>query len=739
MKKLIISIALLTSAITAHAQLKTDANIFGHVVNSEDEEHVPFINLVVEGTRLGAMTDASGHYIITNLPEGKHTLIVTGMGYETKSKDFEITTKQTIEIDFEVDYIGINLDEIIITSSPTASGFRYQPDMSYMGEKLQQRTEVSFGEMLNGAPGVTMRSFGSSPARPVIRGMDGDRILVLENGERMGDISETSADHSIALDPLVANRVEVIRGPASLLYGSSALGGVINLMTTDIPDRWDPGTSGVVSLQGATMNKMGAGFGRLSYGGENMAVTGRFAHRQSSDITTPDGTLPGSSMNNYDGAIGAGYNNGSTSGGASLSVTGQNYEIPENIENPNEGVEIRMERQAFQGRLNHERKGFFDKGQLRFNTSRLFQQEIEYEIADGNRDEEVELEYEKFNFSSTLTLQHKPFEFFDRGAIGVNLHAHHMEVRGDEAYTPGEQRMNFGLFTFQELPISSKIRLQAGLRIDFQQTSTLSNQIFEVISKKRNALNYSGSIGFNHRPVEGLEIGGQFARSHRNPSVEELYANGVHLGAGVFEIGNADLKDEVGQGADFFINWLGDILQIEFALFANYFRNYIVFEPTGNTNPASGYPIFRYFGDEARLMGGELSAGLKLHENFTLGVGSDYVNGQRMNNGKHYLPFIPPMRFNANFEYDFGFGWIGGKVLSALKQDRVAPDEDVTDGYTLIGLNAGVRLKSPGRHVLILRIDNLLDERYRDHLSRIEDRNFPMPGRNISLAYRWFF
>lgn len=739
MKRFYIAFTILTCAIFAQAQTKTDANVFGHVISSEDGEHVPFINLVIEGTRMGTMTDASGHYIITNLPEGKHTLIVTGMGYETKSKDFEITAKQTIEIDFEVDYIGINLDEIVITSSPTASGFRYQPDMTYMGENLQKRSEISFGEMLNGAPGVAMRSFGSSPARPVIRGMDGDRILVLENGERMGDISETSADHSIALDPLVANRVEVVRGPASLLYGSSALGGVINIMTTDIPDRWDPGASGVLSLQGATMNKMGAGFGRFTYGGESMAVTGRLAHRQSSDITTPDGIIPGTSMNNYDGAIGVGFNNGGTSGGGSFSATGQNYEIPENIEDPNEGVEIRMERQAFQGRINHERNGFFDKGQLRYNTSRMYQQEVEYEIADGNRDEEVELEYEKYNFSSTLTLQHKPFEFFDRGAVGLNLHAHHMEVRGEEAYTPGEQRMNFGLFTFQEIPISSKMRIQAGLRVDFQHTSALSNQAFQNISKSRNAINYSGSIGFNHRPVEGLEVGGQFARSHRNPSVEELYANGIHLGAGVFEIGNTNLKDEVGQGADFFINWLGDVLQVEFALFANYFRNYIVFEPTGNTDPTSGYPIFQYIGDEARLMGGELSAGLKLNEDITLGFGADYVDGRRMNNGKNYLPFIPPIRLSANYEYDFGIGWIGGKVLSALKQDRVAPDEAVTEGYTLIGLNAGVRLNSPGRHVLILRVDNLLDERYRDHLSRIEDRNFPMPGRNISLAYRWFF
>jgi iron complex outermembrane recepter protein len=442
------------STITANGQRDTDANVFGHVVSVREGEHIPFINVIIEGTRLGTITDASGHYILTNLPEGRHTLVVKGMGYETKSVEFEISANQSIEIDVEVHYTGVDLDEVVITASPTASGFRYQPDMTYMGEDLQRRSEVSFGEMLNGEPGVAMRSMGSSPARPVIRGMDGDRILVLENGERMGDISETSADHTISLDPMVASRLEVVRGPASLLYGSSALGGVINLMTTDIPDRWDRGSAGIVSLQGATMNSMGAGFGRYTYGNDTWAVSGRFAHRRASDITTPAGVVRGTSMNNIDGSLGAGFNTGRSTGGVSLSLTDMAYEIPENIDNPDEGVEIRIQRQAMQGRLNFQNSGFFDRGQLRFNATRMFQQEIEYEWLDGVVDEDVEIEYEKYAISSTFTIQHKPFEIFDRGAIGLNFHGHTLDVGGIEAYTPGERRVNLGIFTFQEIPLS---------------------------------------------------------------------------------------------------------------------------------------------------------------------------------------------------------------------------------------------------------------------------------------------
>ena len=739
MRKITIIAMLSIAYLNSLGQTKTDANIFGHIISTADGEHIPFINVLVKDSRIGTITDASGHYILTNIPIGEHTLIVSGLGFETKAIDFSIQAKQTIEIDVEVVPTDINLDAIVITSSPTASGFRYQPDMSYMGEELQKRSEISFGEMLNNSPGVAMRSMGSTPARPVIRGMDGDRILVLENGERMGDISETSADHSIALDPLAASRVEVIRGPASLLYGSSALGGVINIMTTDIPDRWDEGSRGVFSLQGATMNGMGAGFGRYTYGDETWAATGRVAYRQSSDITTPDGVIHGTSMSNLDAAAGYGFKSKNKSGGLSFSLANQVYEIPEHIEIPEEGVEIQMQRLALQGRMNIERKGFFDKAQVRFNATRMNQQEVEYEWIDGDRDDEVELEYEKYSLSSTATIQHKPFSFFDRGAVGINLHAHNMDVRGEDAYTPGEVRVNLGAFTFQEIPLSNKMRLQAGLRIDFQHTSAIFGDDTPFANGKRNALNYTGSLGFNHRPIEGLEVGGQFARSHRNPSVEELYANGVHLGAGVYEIGNINLKDEVGQGGDFFIRWTNEILEVELASFVNVFRNYIIFEPTGNFDPESGYPIFQYSGDEARLMGAELSAKLRPFNGFEIGLGSDFVDGRRITNGKEYLPFIPPFRITASVEYDFKAGWIGANMVSAAKQDRVAPDEEETDGYTIIGLSAGYRLSKYGRHILILRVDNLLNQRYRDHLSRIEDRNFPMPGRNISLAYRWFF
>ncbi|TVR43301.1 MAG: TonB-dependent receptor [Bacteroidia bacterium] len=745
MKNIIIPLFLFLFVFTNQARAveqqrpATDANVFGHIINTETGEHIPFINILVEGTRIGTITDASGHYLLTNLPPGEHRLIVQGLGFETTYKSFVAVKDVSIEVDVEIRPTAIDLAEVVFTSSPTRSGFRYQPDQAFLGEALQRRSEASFGEMLNSELGVNMRSLGSAPSRPVIRGLDGDRILVLQNGERMGDVSETAADHSISLDPLAASRVEVVRGPASLLYGSSALGGVINLITTDIPEDWDMGVSGILSAQGATVNDMAAGFGRFTYGNENRAATARFSMRQSGNINTPEGIITSTSMSNYDGSAGMGFTGDGLNGGFSASFTGQNYQIPESMEE-DEKIEIRMQRQGLQGNLYRQREGLFDRAQLRFNASRMFQQEIEMELEeDGSWDEDVELEYEKYTFSSTLTLQHRPVGSLDRGAIGFNLYGHHMDVGGDEAFTPGERRITIALFTFQEVPLTNRFRLQGGLRLDYQNTAAIANELFPDINISRHALNYSSSIGLNFRPFQGMEIGGQFARSHRNPAIDELFADGPHLGAGVYEIGDPDLRDEIGQGVDLFMNYKNEKIQFEIAGYVNHFYNFIIFQPTGQTDEGSGYPIFRYEGDEARLVGGEIGFGYTPTEKLSLGLGADYVNGRRNGNGDDYLPFIPPFRVMANAEYDFGSFWLGGRVQLVSKQDRVAPEEEVTKGYTIVGAQAGYRLDFSGRHVIILRADNILNEAYRDHLSRIEDRNIVMPGRNFNLAYRWYF
>jgi len=737
----IISLITLFLSLTVYANATdeqrpaTDANVFGHVIDAETGQHIPFITLMVEGTRIGTMTDASGHYKLTNLPIGEQVIIAQGVGYERLTQKVFLEAHRSIELDFELTPVAISLKEIVITSSPTASGFRYQPDRLFLGEELQRRSEASFGEMLRKESGLNMRSMGSAPSRPVIRGLDGARILVLQNGERMGDISETSADHSISLDPLAASRVEVVRGPASLLFGPSALGGVVNIFTTDIPDDVGKETSGVLSLQGASVNDMLAGFGRVTTGNGNVAGTARFSFRNAGETNTPTGIVPGTELRNFDGAVGAAFMGNNRSGGIAFSLNNQVFGLPVFDVQDEESVELRMQRISAQGRYNIIRSGFFDRGKLRFNISRMNQDEVE--IEDGI--EEIGLSFLKYSLSSSLTFQHRPFSFLDRGAIGLNLLAHNMDVKGAEAFAPGERQVTAGIFTFQEIPLSNTFRLQYGLRLDAQHTAAIANEVFPNVNQSRTTLNYSGSMGANFRPLPGWEIGAQLARSYRNPKVNELYSDGVHLGAGVYEVGNPRLKDEIGNGGDLFIKYSNNRFEAELALFHKRFQNYIIFAPTGEVDLQSGFPVFRYEGDFASLWGGEFSGVWRPANFFQLNFGVDYVQGQRIGDEIEPLPFIPPLRARTSFEFDLGNFWFGANAVAVSAQNRVAPEELPTDGYLLLGATAGIRLNKGGRHVLMIRADNLLDKAYRDHLSRIENRNFLMPGRNVNLTYRWFF
>ncbi len=717
---------------------ENNARVSGYVTGEEDGEKVPFINVMLEELKIGTISDVNGYFKLINVPEGQHILVISGMGYVTERIDFEIKADQTLELDIKIEYQGLDLDEVVITSSPTARGFRYQPDNVYTGEELQRRADVSLGEMLDGEPGIAMRSMGPTPSRPVIRGLDGDRILILQNGERMGDISETSAGHAISLDPLSSNRVEVVRGPASLLYGPSAIGGVINLMTTDIPEDWDQGPSGVVSLQGASNNDMGAGFGRFAWGSENWASTGRFSYRKAGDVNTPGGIIPSTYMESYDGSIGMGFKNDNLNGGFNLSLGKQHYGIPEELDDPDVNAEVRIRQQMMQGRLHFRVNDFFDKAQLRMHASHFIQQEVEMEFEDGFIEEHLEVEFNKMNVSSTLTLQHQPVGIFDRGALGFNIYGRRLDITGNDAFTPNEDRINLGMFTFQEIPISRVLRLQFGARLDFLRATALPNDFVDM-SITRNTFVYAGSAGLNYRPAEGWEIGGQFARSHRYPMLEELFAYGPHLCAGIYEIGSVDLSDEIGYGSDLFARWTAGSFNAEIAGFYNYFSNYIIMQPTGETDEGSGLLVVEYLGDRARLLGGEISAGWKIFGGLNTELGLDYVLGERLSAERENLPFIPPFRFSGRLEYDYGKGWIGSRIRAVASQNNVAPEEEPTSGYSLFDLSAGYRMNGSGQHVIILRVQNLLDTEYRDHLTRIEERNFPMPGRNFNLAYRWFF
>jgi iron complex outermembrane recepter protein len=664
------------------------------------------------------LTCGAGRFQFHGVPEGPVVLRVETMGYRSVERRVEVVDRSAVLI-IELEPDPIAMRALVATATPLRGGVRYQAAKALDAEALQRRSAQSLGQILDGEPGVSMRSMGPAPARPVIRGLDGDRILVLANGQRMGDFLATGPDHAVAMDPLTTDRVEVVRGPASLLYGSSALGGVVNLLREDIPRSWTPGT----------------------VGGERWAGTGRLSFQRSGDMRAPgteEGRLVGTHSRRLSGAAGLGFSGDRSRGGFSLDFLSHDFGIPEEIDDPDEEIEIRSSRQRLAGEMDWRRDGFLDQIELRMAATRFFQQEVEMEWEPvGSYEEGVEHELTRQVLGAVLTAAHGSLGPIGQGAVGLSLLAQGLAATGDDEFHPAARSFSAAAFLFEEVPVSRRIRLQAGARFETEWLEARPNEKFPDVRNERTAFTVSGSMGAHFRPAEGLEVGAQLARAHRAPLVEERYAHGPHLGAGRYEIGDPDLPNEIGHGLDLFARYGAEGVVVELTGFINRIDNFIITRATGEE--MSGLPVHIHEADAAELVGGEASLDLRALPGLTLRSTADMVRGSRRDAERTPLPYMPPVRAMLEAEYDGGTWWLGGRGRTAAAQNRVA-HEDPTDGYTVFDLQAGLRpLGGTAGHTVVLRVENLLDTVYRDHLSRVEERRYPMPGRNISLSYRWRF
>jgi iron complex outermembrane receptor protein len=675
--------------------------------------------------------------VLENLEHGIWQLEVRSVGFE--SIFVEITHPADEDPEFELKPSVVQSADVIVTASPIGRNIQYQPAQSLNAEQLQQRAAPSLGEILDGNPGVTTRSFGSAPARPVIRGFDGDRVLVLQNGERMGDLSGTAVDHAVALDPLAMDRVEVVRGPASLMYGSGAIGGVVNLFSADMPREWELGSQSALASHVSSMNNMGAGLISTRFGTDRFAVNGRMIYRNGGDLTTPDGKLPDTALRNLSFGAGMGYRMGPVETG--VSITGMNYDygLPEMIDDLNESIEIRMNRLNIQSISTMEMDRFFDHAELRMHYSDYSHDEAEISrIPAGPVTESIAITFAQQTLSSSLLLRHRktgPLE----GALGISFNRSALQLGGGDALTPNASGTFLAGFIYEEIGLTDALSMKTGLRMEWKDTRVKTNELFRDASvfEDRTDLIFSGALGLNYSRSEAFTTGFQVARAYRTPTIEELYSFAPHTAAGSFDRGNPDLQNEISLGADAFADYKGERISWQLSLFANRISNYVDFFPTGETHQPSGLPVFEYGSKNAILYGFEFLAGVRLSSLLTAEAGADYVRGYEYTGNKNDLTFIPPFRVYASLKAEKGRWHAGPRVRVVSPQNRVAPNEQPTAGYVLIGADAGTRLRDG--ITLSLRLDNLLNERYRDHLSRVENRNAPMPGRNLNVMLRWEF
>ncbi|HEX2168269.1 MAG TPA: TonB-dependent receptor [Longimicrobiales bacterium] len=694
----------------------------------------------VVGSSRQDVTHEGGEFHLVSLPAGEHTVLVERLGYRREVRELTLSAGETVHIEVEMTSSAIALPGIVVTGTTRESlgDMTVRPANVVSGQELTRQMDVTLAATLENEPGLAVASVGPATARPVIRGLGGDRVLVLEDGARVGDLSSSSSDHALSVDPLNAQRIEVVRGPAALLYGSNAIGGVINLIREEIPASIPEQARGMASLQAQSVNRglAGGASGETGWGG--FAVRGEGSFRRAGDLDTPRGTLENTELQTY--SLSAGLSRVFRQGHVGLAYRYYDnaYGIPGGFVGAHpEGVDVEMRRHALHAAARVDRTfGPFNELELDGKYTHYYHRELESAGIIGT-------EFGLLTGAGELTARHGALGPLESGAMGVRVGWSDYAAGGSSHTSPAVE-WTAATFLLEELALGS-VRLQGGARFDWHRIEPLEQEESDIGTiRTRTFGSLSGSLGVLFTAAEGIGIGASLARAYRTPDIGELFSEGPHLAAYSFEVGNPDLDAEVGVGADVFVRINRDRYHAEIAAFHNALDNYIYYRDTGEQTD-SELPIYQATGTDAVLVGFEAGGGVEIVPHVLLNGSVSYVRGT-ITDTDEPLPMMPPLRGLIATRYERPEFFAGVSFRAAADQARVAEQEfeTATVGYGVLDADAGVRWTALGRvQSVSVRVDNVTNEVVFDHLSRIRDRDtnerVPGPGRSASMTYRVVF
>jgi iron complex outermembrane recepter protein len=667
------------------------------------------------------VTGDDGAARFENVAPGVYDVAVRHSGFAPARTDVTVADGPPISVPVGL-AAQVHFSESVTVSPDARDTFEsYQPASVLGGEDLQQRLGNTLGATLASEPGVNVRSFGSGNARPVVRGLDNDRVLILENGARTGDLSSQSADHGVTLDPATATQIEVVRGPATLLYGSSAIGGVVNLVSDEIVTKPLNGVHGAFTLQGATVDENAGIAGNLSGGNGTLAYRVNGSAQRTDDYDTPEGKVPNSqsisksaggsvSTTGQDGFLGASYQYVDTRYGVPFVEEGGTTLHPRRHR-----VDLRGEKRNMDGFLSGIKflGGFRDYKHDEIEASGEIATTFTNRVTEGN-----------------LYLNHRAYGPLT-GTFGLRGEYRDYSTVGEEALAPPTTQKSVSGFLYEELTFRH-LSLQFGGRLDHSSFDPDGAAAERPDVPKRDFTNFSGSIGVLGHLRDDLTLALNLARAARNPSLEELYNLGAHVGNFAFEIGDPNLATEVGYGADLSLRYRVPRFAGTATVFINDVDRFIFPFQTGEVE--EDLPVVQFTSADSRFTGFEAHVDAALTNDLWLVLGGDAVHGEPRDGGGA-LPRIPPYRLWAGLRYEHKGLHVEGEVKNVGDQGRVYGAETPTDGYTLVNAHVSYQ-RTTGRavHTWTLRSDNIGDELYRNHLSYIKDLA-PEMGRTFKLVY----
>jgi len=717
----------------AHLRGQDNTTVDGRVLDAGGS---PLAGATVQlvGSGTSAVTDGTGTFRLVRVEPGTHSLVVERLGYATETRGFT-TESGTASLTIEMTPSPLDIGGFIVTGalSEREAAQTLRPTNVLSGQQLQRRLQATVAATVASEPGMAAATMGPGIAQPVIRGMSGDRVLMLEDGARVADVSNTHADHPTALDPASARRIEVVRGPASLLYGSNALGGVVNVIRDEVPTSVPYRATGSATGQAASVN---AGYGisgsMLMGVTEHVPLRIEGSGRTSEDLQTPLGDLANTDAETWSAAVGTGWVDdwGSISG--AVRTYRNDYGVPGGFAGGhNVGVRTGMERTASKLRAQiHNPFGPFNSLQI----DGLFSDYRHEEVETGGI---VGTIFERKLGSGDAIARHDGWGPFSAGAIGGRASWEDLGYQG-QLSTPDSRRYMAAGFIFEEIDLSA-VRIEAGLRYDWVQVDPGQNDPNTSIGhvRARTFQSGSGSLGLLYDFARGFTVGASVAQAFRAPDVGELYSEGPHLATYSYEVGNPELGTEVGRGLDAFLRYGSGGLQAEFTGFYNDISGYIYAENTGRISRVQ-LPVYQYQGSDALFTGFEGSLRWQFADGLELDGTGSYVRGT-LTDTDEPLPLVPPLHGRAALGYDRTQWFVRGETELAAEQGRVGEFEEQTPGYAVFHMSGGVRLTLAGRlNVVTLSLENLTDEEYRNHLSRVKEI-MPEAGRGIRLTYRVVF
>ena len=719
----VIFISLISFAALGQAAATGTGTLRGTVTLGDSGKPIHNAIITILQLKRSVDTDDNGSYEFTNVPPGKYDVVAHLDRVPDIVRTVDLASGEAT-VDFKFELTGVR-EEVTVTATGSEQALSSSiQSVDVLGSiELAKKSPVSLGEALDGELGIAKRSFGPGTARPVIRGFDGDRVLVLQDGNRVGGLGFESGDHAEPVDVLTAERVEVVKGPATLLYGSNAIGGVVNTISGhDSPHK---GLNGYLTGLGSTNSDQGGGSGGIEYGTARWLTWANLAGQRSGDYNTPIGRVENSFSREVSAATGFGFYPKKAFFSFNYNFNRRRYGIPVD---PNEAdpevVELNPRRHSIELRGGFRATGtFIDAGtfSVQYNNYRHAEiNSITGEVGTGFRNNTF-LYQGLFDQRKTGRLSGR-FGFW-------GLHRD-FSASGEEALAPPTKQNSFAVFGLETFDFE-RVSLQLGGRLENNRYNPEPSAARGVLPD-RSFTGFSGAAGIRVATWNGGSFVANYSHSYRAPALEELYNLGPHRGNLAFEIGNPDLERELGNGVDFGIRHSSKRVRFEANGFYYRIQDFIFLAPTGGVE--DGLTVAEYDQSTTRYAGTEARFDTALHPAVWLNLGLDYVNAE-LTSDNAPLPRIPPLRGRVGLELRYKGLLLNPEVVMADHQDRIFPTETPTAGYAVFNLSGSYLFaQKHAAHIISFNFFNMGDTLYRNHLSFIKEFA-PEMGRGFRVTY----